>query len=74
MAAGKFVDDAVVDAIVAGRIRRDDCRKGFILDGYPRTVSQAETFSPGMRPDDRFWVIEICCRSRSMSCPGFWDG
>ena len=59
MAAGKFVDDAVVDAIVAGRIRRDDCRKGFILDGYPRTVSQAETFSLGMRSDDRLWVIEI---------------
>src|SRR5215207_9260799 len=42
MAAGRFVDDEVVDAIVAGRIRREDCRNGFILDGYPRTVSQAE--------------------------------
>jgi adenylate kinase len=59
MAAGKFVDDAIVDAIVAGRIRRDDCRNGFILDGYPRTVAQATTFSRGMRMDDRFWVIEI---------------
>jgi adenylate kinase len=59
MAAGKFVDDAIVDAIVAGRIRREDCRNGFILDGYPRTVAQAETFSRGMRADDRFWVIEI---------------
>ena len=29
MAAGKFVDDAIVDAIVAGRIRREDCRTGF---------------------------------------------
>jgi adenylate kinase len=59
MAAGKFVDDAIVDAIVAGRIRRDDCKNGFILDGYPRTVSQAETFSRGMRSDDRFVVVEI---------------
>src|SRR4030095_1209897 len=59
MAAGRFVDDDIVDAIVAGRIRRDDCRKGFILDGYPRTVAQAETFSEGMRVDDRLWVIEI---------------
>jgi adenylate kinase len=59
MNAGRFVDDVVVDAIVAGRIRRDDCRKGFILDGYPRTVAQAETFSLGMRTDDRLWVIEI---------------
>jgi len=59
MAAGKFVEDAIVDAIVAGRIRRDDCRNGFILDGYPRTVAQAATFNRGMRSDDRFWVIEI---------------
>jgi len=59
MAAGRFVDDAVVDAIVAGRIRREDCRNGFILDGYPRTVAQAETFSNGMKSDDRLWVIEI---------------
>ena len=59
MAAGKFVSDAIVDAIVAGRIRRKDCSKGFILDGYPRTVSQADTFSRELKPGDRFWVIEI---------------
>ena len=38
MAAGRFVDDEIVDAIVAGRIRRDDCRKGFILDGDRKSV------------------------------------
>jgi adenylate kinase len=59
MAAGKFVDDHIVDAIVSSRIRRPDCAKGFILDGYPRTVSQAETFSRELTPDDKFWVIEI---------------
>jgi len=59
MAAGKFVPDAVVDAIVAGRIQRADCRRGFILDGYPRTVAQAEHFSHELKSDDRFWVIEI---------------
>jgi adenylate kinase len=59
MAAGKFVPDGVVDAIVAGRIRRKDCQKGFILDGYPRTVAQADTFSKELAADDKFWVIEI---------------
>lgn len=59
MAAGKFVPDSVVDAIVASRIRRSDCERGFILDGYPRTVAQAETFSHELTPDDRLWVIEI---------------
>ena len=59
MDAGRYVDDAIVDAIVANRIARDDCKRGFILDGYPRTVSQAETFSEELRPDDELYVVEI---------------
>ena len=42
MDAGKLVSDDIVNAIVAERIKRDDCRKGFILDGYPRTLDQAD--------------------------------
>jgi adenylate kinase len=59
MAAGKFVPDAIVDGIVAGRIQRKDCIRGFILDGYPRTVSQAATFSKDLTQGDRLSVIEI---------------
>jgi adenylate kinase len=59
MAEGKFVDDAIVDGIVAGRIQREDTKRGFILDGYPRTVAQAETFSKEFKADDRLSVIEI---------------
>ena len=44
MDAGVLVNDATVNGIVAERIVKEDCRKGFILDGYPRTVPQAETF------------------------------
>lgn len=43
MDSGSFVSDAVVGEIVAERIRSRDCRSGFILDGFPRTLSQAET-------------------------------
>src|SRR4030095_11489292 len=43
MNLGSFVSDAVVSEIVAERIRAGDCRQGFILDGFPRTLSQAET-------------------------------
>jgi adenylate kinase len=39
---GGLVPDATVNALVADRIERPDCLPGFILDGYPRTVSQAE--------------------------------
>jgi adenylate kinase len=42
MARGELVPDAVVVAIVAERIARPDAKRGFILDGFPRTVPQAE--------------------------------
>lgn len=42
MDAGELVSDEIVNAIVAERIAADDCKNGFILDGYPRTLQQAD--------------------------------
>ena len=43
MDAGELVSDAIVNAIVAERIDQADCANGFILDGYPRTLAQADS-------------------------------
>jgi adenylate kinase len=45
MASGKLVSDEIVNAIVSERLDRDDCGPGFILDGYPRTLEQADALS-----------------------------
>src|SRR5450432_1011326 len=42
MEAGQLVPDEVVVAIIAERIGHDDAKRGFVLDGFPRTVPQAE--------------------------------
>ena len=39
---GLLVPDEVVVGIVADRIKQDDCKNGFLLDGFPRTINQAE--------------------------------
>ena len=61
MAAGKLVSDEIVNAIVSDRLDRPDCAKGFILDGYPRTLQQADALGAMLKdkkkPLDR--VIEL---------------
>ena len=42
MDSGKLVPDEVTIGIVRERLAKDDCKKGFILDGFPRTVEQAD--------------------------------
>lgn len=45
MDAGELVSDEIVNEIVSQRIDEADCARGFILDGFPRTVAQAEALN-----------------------------
>ncbi|MCD6538361.1 adenylate kinase [Candidatus Bathyarchaeota archaeon] len=39
---GELVPDEIIIKLLAERLKRDDCKRGFILDGFPRTIGQAE--------------------------------
>jgi len=68
MDAGELVSDAIVNAIVAERIDQADCANGFILDGYPRTLVQADAVEAmlaerGLRLDA---VIELVVDDKAL--------
>lgn len=59
MDAGKLVPDEVVIGIVKERLAKDDCAKGFILDGFPRTIPQAEALDAMGVVIDKVIDIEV---------------
>jgi adenylate kinase len=56
---GALVPDEVVIGIIKERLAKDDCQKGFILDGFPRTVPQAEALDQMGVSIDRVVSIEV---------------
>ena len=59
MDAGKLVPDGVIIGIVAQRLSQPDCAKGYILDGVPRTLPQAEALDQHGVVFDKVLSIEI---------------
>jgi adenylate kinase len=59
MDAGQLVPDEVIIGIVAQRLSQPDCEKGFILDGVPRTIGQAEALDAAGVTFDHVLSIEI---------------
>ena len=52
MDAGNLVPDELVCDLVVDRLKQDDCKNGYILDGFPRTITQAEALTAALAKDD----------------------
>ena len=59
MDAGKLVPDQVIIGIIAERLAEPDCQKGYILDGVPRTIAQAEALEEAGIQFDCVLDIEV---------------
>ncbi len=59
MDAGMLVPDAIMCKIVEERVSREDCRNGFILDGFPRTLGQARFMDEMLQRQDRMRLLVL---------------
>ncbi len=59
MDAGQLVPDEVVIGIIKDRLQKDDCKDGFILDGFPRTIPQAQALEDANVTIDKVVDIEV---------------
>ena len=57
MDAGQLVSDDIIIGLVGERLKEADCRKGYLFDGFPRTIPQAEALKTAQCPLD--YVLEI---------------
>lgn len=59
MDAGQLVPDEIIVGIIKDRLKDDDCKKGFILDGFPRTIPQAQALEDMGVEIDKVLDIEV---------------
>lgn len=47
LSKGEYVDDEIAGEVVKDKLKAEECRLGFVMDGYPRRASQLKYFNPG---------------------------
>ena len=57
--AGQLVSDDVIVGLVKERLRQPDCKRGYLFDGFPRTIPQAEAMKTGQVPIDAVLEIDV---------------
>lgn len=57
--AGKLVPDELVLEMLFDRVARPDCAKGYLLDGFPRTIPQAEALDKQLSKNDKLVVLNL---------------
>ena len=68
MAAGRLVSDEIVLGIVEARVSAPDCRRGFILDGYPRNRAQARALGEVLsRLGATEWIANIAVPAQELA-------
>ncbi len=74
--SGQLVPDAITTEMVVDRLQRDDCAKGVMLDGYPRTVAQAESLDAALvaagKQVDSAIYIEVPVEELTRRLSGRW--
>ena len=75
LSEGKLVDDELTAKIVEKRLNEDDCKNGFIMDGYPRNIAQVQIFDPNfdkaiyLKVDNDELIKRLTQRGRSDDTP-----
>jgi len=59
MRAGELIDDDIISSVVANRLAQPDAANGFILDGYPRTIRQANALELALGSQSLTAVVEL---------------
>jgi adenylate kinase len=59
MDAGQLVSDDIIIGLVQDRLKQPDCQRGYLFDGFPRTIPQAEALKRAAVPIDHVLEIEV---------------